>query len=160
MFGDSLRRRFLDECGSCVLPDDPLINACIDCTGTPFGEAVLDDCGQCLLTSDPAFNQGCIPDGGIFIPNAFTPNFDGVNDEFRIFAAPSYGLQIVTYRIYNRWGGLAFESANFDIWSNDFWWDGTVKGEPAQSGVYVYQILVEFTNGQQELFAGDVTVVR
>ncbi|MEO1435946.1 MAG: LamG-like jellyroll fold domain-containing protein [Bacteroidota bacterium] len=151
---------FLDDCGLCVRPIDSQVNTCVDCNGIPFGDAVFDDCGQCLSPNDPNFNSDCGVNSGLFIPNAFTPNFDGINDEFRIFGDPGSSLSIVTYRIYNRWGGLVYESANFDIWSNNFWWDGTMNGEPVQAGVYIYQILIEYGNGEQEQFAGDVTVFR
>lgn len=69
----------------------------------------------------------------IFIPNAFTPNNDGINDVFHIMPIENY--KVNKFSIYNRWGKLMFET-------NDArnGWDGTFGGEPAPSGVYVYYI--------------------
>lgn len=76
------------------------------------------------LTTGPA---------GYFIPNAFTPNGDGMNDCFRI---KNWGVVTsFNLRIFNRWGELVFSST-----SADFCWDGTFKGKEAIAGNYVYYI--------------------
>ncbi len=72
--------------------------------------------------------------GLIFLPNAFSPDGDGLNDAFR--AITSSG-NIASFRmyIYNRWGVLVFESQDISRG-----WDGTYKNDPAPSGAYVYKI--------------------
>lgn len=71
-----------------------------------------------------------------YIPNAFTPNEDGRNDEFQVFA--NCVIQEFRMEIYDRWGTRLFVS---DDWLSG--WDGSVKGQTAASGVYVY--LIEYT---------------
>jgi gliding motility-associated-like protein len=72
-----------------------------------------------------------------FLPNVFSPNNDGVNDFFRPF--PYKFVESVDCKIFNRWGGLVFETADADI--N---WDGTSNdsGEVVSDGVYYYTIVI------------------
>ena len=91
-----------------------------------------------------------------WLPNAFTPNGDGLNDEFK--PVQRYDL-VKTYRlfIYNRWGQLIFETSDINQG-----WDGTYKGKPAEQGTYVYKIVYTSTStgsGPQSV-AGNVTLVR
>lgn len=84
----------------------------------------------------------------IIIPNVFSPNTDGYNDNFVIFGLdkkPNSRLEI-----YNRWGKLIFEDPDY---SND--WDGKVNGNPVSDGTY-YFIL---TTGDEEVHKGTITVV-
>ena len=66
----------------------------------------------------------------LYIPNAFSPNQDGINDVLEIF--PVCSLLEFELKIFDRWGALVFESTEL---TNH--WDGTFKGEVAQLGVYV-----------------------
>jgi gliding motility-associated-like protein len=90
-----------------------------------------------------------------FVPNAFTPNGDGLNDYF--FNA-GYEMNLQAYRmaIWNRWGQKIFETDN----PNSLW-DGRVKdGNPAPEGVYVYQIKFVNQSGKDFNFEGRVTLLR
>ncbi len=69
----------------------------------------------------------------LFMPSAFTPNRDGLNDVFRI--PPDVALQLREFSIFTRWGDRIF-STN-DITKG---WDGTIKNFPAESGVFVYMV--------------------
>ncbi len=70
---------------------------------------------------------------GVFIPSAFTPNGDGLNDVFRPTIA---GMkQFLYFRVYNRWGQLLFNTSALDKG-----WDGTYNGTKQESGTYVYAI--------------------
>lgn len=92
----------------------------------------------------------------IFIPTAFTPNNDGLNDQFSI---KGQGISIVKrLRIYDRWGSLVFERANFKIDDKSTAWDGRYKGEPVPMGVYVY--FVEMSCNEKTFTQkGSVTVM-
>jgi gliding motility-associated-like protein len=88
------------------------------------------------------------------IPNAFTPNNDGLNDNF----GPHNALKADNYqfRIYNRWGQLIFESKD---WKRR--WDGKFNGRLQGTGVYVW--MLTFTHrdtGQKVLKKGTVTLIR
>jgi gliding motility-associated-like protein len=112
----------------------------------------------CLATA--AVTVIVVNDKPIFIPNSFSPNNDGVNDGFTLFSGPAVN-RIEQLQIFDRWGGMVYQSKT-DFLPNEpsLGWDGTVNGEPVNGGVFVYQFVVEFQNGELEEYAGDVTVVR
>ncbi len=92
-----------------------------------------------------------------YIPNVFTPNNDGQNDEFKPMAnCPIENYQMM---IFDRWGNKLFETTEFNVG-----WDGTSRGNIAPTGVYVWRIQYESTNerGVTESFnqTGDVTILR
>lgn len=70
----------------------------------------------------------------VVIPNIFTPNGDGYNDQFQIIYE---GIQPYKISIYNRWGVLQFESEQ-----SVFHWDGTLNGVSASAGVYYYILTI------------------
>jgi gliding motility-associated-like protein len=91
----------------------------------------------------------------LFIPNAFTPNRDGINDDFKpvnYFTDLTGDYQML---IYNRWGQKIFET-------NDIQepWKGDYKGDPAPSGVYVYYITYKSLEGLDIQKHGTVTLLR
>lgn len=90
-----------------------------------------------------------------YIPNAFTPNADGVNDYF--FDA-GYVLDIQSYNmsIFNRWGQKVYEVDNY----TKFWNGYDRKGNIAAEGVYVYSIEVTTKGGKTHQFNGTVSLIR
>jgi len=80
-------------------------------------------------------NRICVmPESDIFIPQAFTPNGDGQNDEYKPFF--SYPPQEYMLILYDRTGAKVFETKNIDEG-----WNGLLKnGKPANEGVYVYYL--------------------
>ena len=96
----------------------------------------------------------------IFVPNVFTPDNDGVNDAAMIFARENTVHSIREFRIFNRWGNAVF--ALFGIPPNDenFGWDGTHGGSPLNSDVFVWYAVVEFADGEIEVFKGDILLAR
>lgn len=89
----------------------------------------------------------------VYIPNIFSPNKDGENDDFG-----PYGPEFETFKmeIYNRWGGL--------IWQTDIpggrWTGNHENGEQCQQGVYVYKIWGVFLTGQTFERSGTVMITR
>jgi len=88
-----------------------------------------------------------------FVPNAFTPNNDGVNDVFKPMMPCTYSQ--LEFMVFNRFGNKVFQSR-----SADNGWDGLHLGKPADFGVYFWQL--EFKNelGETMHFKGDVTLMR
>jgi gliding motility-associated-like protein len=84
---------------------------------------------QCTATAGAVIEIG----HGLAMPNAFSPNGDGINDVFRI--PPGTTLQLDEFVIFNRWGNKIFST--HDITRG---WDGTVSGQPAPAGAYIYVI--------------------
>ncbi len=89
----------------------------------------------------------------IFIPNAFTPNGDGKNDLFQILAFGNYKL--LRLLIYNRWGQIVFNALD-----SNKGWDGTYKGIPQPSGVFVYYLEMKSPIGKKINKRGTVLLVR
>ncbi|MCC6411513.1 MAG: gliding motility-associated C-terminal domain-containing protein [Saprospiraceae bacterium] len=95
----------------------------------------------------------------VFVPNVFSPNDDGSNDQFTVFG----GQQVVllrSMRIYDRWGELLFEKLGMPPNDVSQGWDGYTRGKLVMPGVYVYVVEVEYFDGTSEVFTGDLTVVR
>jgi len=95
----------------------------------------------------------------IYIPSAFSPNGDGQNDRFTIYGGN--GIVEVEYlQVFNRWGALVFEERAFPVNAEPLGWNGSFKGDPAENGVYIYQMKVVFVDGFEMLYQGDVTIMR
>jgi gliding motility-associated-like protein len=96
----------------------------------------------------------------IYIPNIFSPNSDGSNDLFYIFARPGSVRNINTFQIYNRWGEAIFQID--DTLPNDptYGWDGMYRGELMNAAVFTYFAEIEFVDGRVEIFKGDVVLMR
>ncbi len=88
-----------------------------------------------------------------FIPNAFSPNGDGLNDIFRIENITYQKL--LAFRVFNRWGSMVYESA--DITKG---WDGTEKGKPCDLGTYYYMISLAYPDGTVKNYKGEVILMR
>ena len=95
----------------------------------------------------------------IYVPNVFSPNADGSNDEFLFkFNEGIIGIQEVL--IFDRWGEHIY-TANAQFTSESYMgWDGTFRGEKVNPGVYVYMITANIIDGSIRKFSGDITVVR
>ena len=95
----------------------------------------------------------------IYIPNAFSPNGDGVNDYFMIYSGPGIS-QVLSFKIYDRWGEQLFQQLNFQPNDRAYGWDGTFKGQNMNNAVFVYVAEVAFIDGVKILYSGDVTLLR
>ncbi len=95
----------------------------------------------------------------IFIPTAFSPNGDGVNDFFTIFGNPA-SLAIKELKIFNRWGSIVFSGTEIPLGVDQRGWDGTWNGQPLSADVYVYYALIRFVDGEEILYKGNVTLIR
>lgn len=93
----------------------------------------------------------------VFLPNAFTPNDDGLNDVFQ--AKTESEATVKEYVIYNRWGELLYTYADFPIHSTEYWWDGTYQGSKVDLGTYIYKITIEFADGTLIRRNGQILVV-
>jgi gliding motility-associated-like protein len=98
-------------------------------------------------------NEKCVTFGpAVFAPNAFTPNNDGVNQEFQVFAPNAQQVELI---IYNRWGRVIFQTNDLSVG-----WDGTFNGTPVQEGVYVYRLTGIGVDGSSFERSGTVTLIR
>ncbi|MCF8239216.1 MAG: gliding motility-associated C-terminal domain-containing protein, partial [Saprospiraceae bacterium] len=95
----------------------------------------------------------------IYIPNAFSPNRDGINDKFMIYAGPGVA-RIQEFNIFDRWGNHVFQVEDFPPNDPHYGWDGKFRDEPMNPAVFVYYTVVELINGDTILLKGDVNLVR
>ncbi len=95
----------------------------------------------------------------VFVPSAFSPNDDKMNDVLILFGGPDV-IRVNSMLVFSRWGETVFQY--FDFPPNDFTfgWDGRHKGEILQPGVFTWFAEVEFADGVVKLFRGDVTLIR
>ncbi len=88
-----------------------------------------------------------------FLPNAFTPNDDGRNDEFGL-SNPYAISDLISFEIFDRWGGLVFLTDDpFERW------DGSFKGEPMNPGVLLYKVRFR-CDGEELVNVGSVSLIR
>jgi len=95
----------------------------------------------------------------VFIPNAFSPNGDGVNDTFQPLLGKGVA-ELVTFRIFDRWGNLVFSRENCAPNQADCGWDGRRQGRFLPSDYYVYQAQIRYADETLELKKGAVLLVQ
>ena len=121
-------------------------------TGNFNVRLIAESFGGCRDTVEQPLEV--IPEFTIFIPIAFTPNGDGINEIFYV-----YGAEITTFnmQLYDRWGNLMFESD--DLYEG---WDGRANGgeQIAQQDVYVYKVALKDFEGKQHKYTGSVTLLK
>jgi gliding motility-associated-like protein len=94
-----------------------------------------------------------VPDVLVYIPNAFTPDGDELNDGFG-FKGQGVGPGF-EFRIFNRWGEQLFFTTDVTQL-----WKGDNKGVACPEDVYVYSILYKDSDGKQKKILGHVTLIR
>ncbi|MFT5166178.1 MAG: gliding motility-associated-like protein, partial [Saprospiraceae bacterium] len=139
------------SCTNCLTP---LVNSFVE---TLYTITVVDENGcvaedEIILRVEKA--------RGVYIPTAFSPNDDGFNDRFRIYAKDGIIKSVTSFQVFSRWGELVFQQRDFMPDDAEAGWDGFFKGEPLQPGVFVYWVEMEFIDGFKRLYKGDVTLLR
>ncbi len=137
--------------------DPPRGLSCIDCpnpianpdTTTMYYLSVTDINGctsidSVLITVDETI--------GWYLPNAFSPDDNGVNDVLYF-----YGTSVKEFilQVFDRWGEKVFETTDFKVG-----WDGSHKGKPALAGVYTYQLTITFKSTVVEQVKGNLNLIR
>lgn len=95
-----------------------------------------------------------------WLPNAFSPNNDGINDMFTLFGEFPNAQMVEEFKIFDRWGSLIFESNNFLPNDLQNGWDGTFNGKVLPTGIYVYTATVRFIDEQVLRYSGDVFLIK
>ncbi len=163
--GDSLRLQVLtnlppEEIASVQWSPD-LCAGCVELALLPTQSAAyavtVTNVNGCSATARLPVNVDRRP--AIFVPNAFSPNNDGLNDVLIVFA----GRQVRYIRsllIFDRWGEPVFEVYDFPPNNPAYGWDGTHRGKEVTPAVFVYFLEAETIDGEKHLLKGDVTVIR
>lgn len=87
-----------------------------------------------------------------YVPNAFTPNGDGINDAFQ---PKGTGITHYTMQVFDRWGQKLFETKDFYTG-----WDGTYKGAGCTDNTYVWKISATIAGGKLKIYTGFVNLIR
>ncbi|MFN3939085.1 MAG: gliding motility-associated C-terminal domain-containing protein, partial [Chitinophagales bacterium] len=140
------------------------IVACPSCDITTASPV---ESGYITLTS--VNDNGCIasdniyvyvlpyPENAVFIPNAFTPNGDLLNDYLFAYSPNLVNIQVM--EVFDRWGNIIYRRENLSPTDIALGWNGTINGKKANAGVYAYTMTVEYENGEVKIHAGNVTVL-
>lgn len=94
----------------------------------------------------------------VFVPNTFTPDGDGINDVLMLRGTGVVSVKF--FRIFNRWGEVVFEKANFPPNNINYGWDGKVRGIAGAPDVYVYTAEVVCENGTTFTYKGNISIIK
>jgi gliding motility-associated-like protein len=94
-----------------------------------------------------------LPCDKIYLPKAFTPNNDNINDTYGI-SNPFAIEELLSFEIYDRWGSRVFFTDN-----ETTKWDGSFQGEPMNPGVLLYRVRFK-CNGEERIDVGSLAIMR
>jgi gliding motility-associated-like protein len=121
-----------------------------------YAVAVTNRCGTYDDDVDITFKKCAC---NVYVPNAFSPNGDGVNDELQVFFGCDFDYRVKRFQVFNRWGSPVFSAFN----TNDIRWNGQIGGKELQPDVYVWYLEYEFDiDGKTKnvIESGDFTIVK
>ena len=137
---------------SCTTCEDPLF---VPIQSGNYSVTGYDPVSGCTDTLQ--FYLAIEPCRDSYIPNAFSPNYDGLNDQFQPFLSNCV-VNISTFQIFDRWGNAVHVQHNIPVEAAI--WDGRFRSKEAPVGVYAYFLKAELFDGRMLLFKGDVTLLR
>ncbi len=142
---------------------DSLFYSCTNCL-----PPVLIPTTQSQLRLEVYDENGCFAEVGqnfrilknreFFIPNAFSPNGDGINDHFSLFGYKDIRIEVL--EILDRWGNLVYRSGPFLLGEGNPLWDGNFNGKKMPAGVYLWQLKAVFPDNFIDYRKGTILLVR
>ncbi len=121
-----------------------------------YSVTVTNHCGQFSYSSRVNVRDcGC----NIYVPSAFSPNGDGVNDMLKVFPGCDFDIHVRQFCVFDRWGNNVFMAASME----DISWDGTYKGKVLSPGPYAWLLeydIIQNGNMKRKLDKGEVVIVR
>ncbi|NOT36756.1 MAG: T9SS type B sorting domain-containing protein [Saprospiraceae bacterium] len=139
----------LFDCPTCEMP-----NANIKTDTTIF--LIVQDENSCSTTDTLQIRIKKQSD--VFAPNSFSPNGDGINDQFYLMGDENAVIQYL--RIYDRWGNLVFEKLSPKVNQVFEGWNGTYKNEPVNPSVFIFSYALVLLDGSTEIRFGDLTLIK
>ncbi len=138
----------------------------LNCISCPQTSVQLSSPGHVFVTVTS--EAGCtatdssfllIGELNIFIPNAFSPNGDGINDAFLLYSTQDYHL--ITLDIFDRWGNKVFNAHDESIDSSFTGWKGTTTSyKPSPPGLYIWRAIIRDQAFKQFELSGEVYLLR
>ena len=146
-------------------PRDTSLLSCFDCPSpvitidyqTSFILVVTDEAG---CETEDVLTVFVQKNNRVFVPTGFTPNNDGTNDRLLVHARADNPVEVVTFRVFDRWGELVYEDGGFMANDPDRGWDGAFRQQPMNSGVFLWSLEVQYQDGNRESFKGSTTLIR
>ncbi len=142
-----------------------LIDCSVDCSPlewTPSEDTYLQlsaiNASGCIATDDLQIRITEVRQ--VYIPNAFSPNGDGSNDYFTVYANLPNVQAVEQLQVFDRWGGIVFSKSNFAPNDPSIAWDGTVNGKALNNGLYTYVAKVRFLDQVIKVYAGEVNLLN
>lgn len=142
----------------------PTFDDCANCTRirispyeTTLYEVTLTDANGCEATASLMVRVNRTL--RLFVPDAFSPNGDGINDVLVPFGGAEV-VEISQFTVADRWGNLVFRQERFPTADPKWGWDGKQKGQPAAAGIYVYFLDALLVDGRTVSASGDITLLR
>jgi gliding motility-associated-like protein len=131
---------------SCSLCSDPVAKPIINTTYCASADSLGCVSRVCVSIN---LETSC---GSIFVPNAFSPNGDNVDDIEYVYGGC---IQALEFKVYDRWGNMVFETTD-----PSKGWDGKYNGQPMNSGVYDYTLVALQLSGKATDQKGSITLIR
>lgn len=122
---------------------------------TTYTAIATDDQG---CKANDAITIHVVEKSHLFVPNTFSPDGDGINDNW-VINADNTVKQIKSLNIYDRWGESVLAETNFPPNDINYGWNGKFRDRKMDSGVFVYYFEAEFENGTSKIFKGDITLI-
>lgn len=120
-------------------------------------QIMVEDINGCIASDELSLNVRIVRN--VFIPSAFSPNGDGINDRFSIFAGRN-ATNVKSFAIFDRWGNMMYQETDLTPNDDTQGWDGTRSGRMLDPGVFVYTAIVEFEDGEVLNYHGEVKLIR
>ncbi len=137
--------------------------SCTDCPNpliTPtnaqlYTLQVIDEVG---CEADARFRVLVEKNRKIYVPTGFSPNLDGINDKLTVHGVE--GTEILSFKIFDRWGELVFSGQPFMANDESAGWDGNFRGKPMTTNVFAWIVEARFTDGTVKMVKGNSTLIR
>jgi gliding motility-associated-like protein len=133
---------------TCYDCDQPMFNSY---NSSQYTVTAINDLG---CTGSEKVTVIVVPNYTLYVPNAFSPDGDGINDVWKIFGNVQ-AIQNISAIIFNRWGEKVFEGDSVTME-----WDGFYKGKKMNPDVYVWHINMTFIDGFKDQVKGSLTIIK
>nr|MBS0036979.1 gliding motility-associated C-terminal domain-containing protein [Saprospiraceae bacterium] len=139
------------DCADCpIVYDRPIVS-------TTYSVTITDKDG-CMASDDMTVTVD--QNRNIYVPNAFSPNGDGINDYFTVYADDRQVKSVRSLQVFSRYGDRVFHRVEFEPNRPELGWDGYFRGELMNPAVFVWMAEVEFVDGKVEVVSGELSLVR
>ena len=144
-------------------PNGPIIGLATSILVEPLTttnyNVIVEDINGCISTDE--IKVIVSREINVFVPTAFSPNGDQINDLVTVYANNEIE-NIVKFQIFDRWGELVFQAENFPPGDENIGWDGTLNGKSLNPQVFIWTVEIQFRDPllDNEIVSGDLTLIR